>query len=380
MPLLATCVTAQGIVDPAAAGSPWGSLRAIIEASPRRSHGCGRSSRTRGSLRSRSYRIDRLWVSSVVIGGIRHSICYRQGMMKPARSEPSSTQGSPKRRATEAECDPAAVQEPDTGGLTGPDSAATKAHTTLQKSVPAKKGRRSAPKLEHIVAPPVRTRREQRRAVDTKQAILDAALSEFAQVGFEAASIRTIAANTGLQHPLITYHYSTKAILWKAVAQNAFTRIQQLWDEGIFDQENMTPMERLRAEYFAFLRFTVAFPDFHHFMLRESRPGNPRLPWLVQTILLPMMERLLPQIHSAQASGDLPEGNPALIHYMMIGMTSVLSSLKDEIQQSTGLVTDHPNVVDEYLGIIDALIFRRSSRSSDPQAASSSRTITKRVP
>jgi AcrR family transcriptional regulator len=203
-----------------------------------------------------------------------------------------------------------------------------------------------------------RKRQEQQRAIDTRQTILAAALSEFAEMGFDAASIRNIGARTGLQHPLITYHYRTKEILWRAVAENAFAEIRRLWDEDVPDDARMPPIERLRAEYSAFLRFTIAYPDFHHFMLRESRPGNPRLPWLVETILKPTMQRLLPQIRSAQADGDLPQSDPSLIHYMMIGMMSVLSSLKDEIQQSTGLRADDPAVVDAYLAMIDRLVFR----------------------
>jgi len=223
---------------------------------------------------------------------------------------------------------------------------------------PAPANRTAGGKAVAPKAKPVRKRREQQRAIDTKRTILSAALSEFAQVGFEAASIRNIAAITGLQHPLITYHYRTKEILWKAVAEDAFAQIRQLWDEGVAGQRNMAPIERLRAEYSAFLRFTVAYPDFHHFMLRESRPGNPRLPWLVKTILHPTMQRVLPEIESAQAQGLLPPGNPALLHYMMIGMTSVLSSLKDEIQESAGVTADDPRVIDSYLAIIDAIVFR----------------------
>ena len=238
-------------------------------------------------------------------------------------------------------------------------SAASKAPVKRARSVATK------PAAPAEKTKPVRKRREQQRAIETKQTILRAALSEFAQVGFEAASIRNIAASTGLQHPLITYHYRTKDILWKAVAEDAFAQIRRLWDEGIPDQEHMTPIERLRAEYSAFLRFTVDYPDFHHFMLRESRPGNPRLPWLVETILLPTMQRLLPQIESAQESGELPAGNPAMVHYMMIGMTSVLSSLKDEIRQSAGVATDNPAVVDAYLAMMDAVIFRPARPLAD---------------
>ncbi len=210
---------------------------------------------------------------------------------------------------------------------------------------------------------PVRKRREQQRAIETKRAILSAALSEFAQVGFEGASIRNIAAITGLQHPLITYHYRTKEILWQAVAEDAFAQIRQLWDERLAGHEEMSPIERLQAEYSTFLRFTMTYPDFHHFMLRESRPGNPRLTWLVQTIILPTMQRVLPDIERAQAEQLLPPGNPALVHYMLIGMTSVLSSLKEEIKKSVGVATDDPGIVDSYLEIVNAVAFRGAPRS-----------------
>src|SRR5690606_40538295 len=70
-----------------------------------------------------------------------------------------------------------------------------------------------------------RRRAEQQRAKVTRSTILSAALAEFAEKGFEAASIRGIAERAGVQHPLITYHYPTKDALWQAVAESTFARI-----------------------------------------------------------------------------------------------------------------------------------------------------------
>lgn len=218
----------------------------------------------------------------------------------------------------------------------------------------------AASALSPRAARPRTPRREQQRAIDTRQIILEAALSEFAQRGFEAASIRAIGARTGLQHPLITYHFRTKEILWKAVAENAFAQIRALWNQS--DGEVRTPLEELRAEYLSFLRFTIEHPNFHHFMLRENQPGNPRLPWLTEAVLLPTMERLLPQIESAQALGDLPKAPPALVHYLMIGMITVLSSLKQEIGLGAGLDTGDAGVIEAYVALLDALIFRRADK------------------
>lgn len=208
-------------------------------------------------------------------------------------------------------------------------------------------------------------RREQQRAIETRNLILDASLTEFAQRGFEAASIRRIAQRTRLQHPLITYHFRTKLILWRAVAEHAFAEIRTAWDRQAPPDSDLPPIDRVREEYRTFLRFTLQYPDFHHFMLRESHPNNPRLAWLVKTMLRPLLEeRLLPQIRDAQEAGELPPGNPILIHYMLIGVTSVLCSLRDEIEAIAGIRTADPRIEHEYWGLIDETLFghRKASR------------------
>ena len=202
-------------------------------------------------------------------------------------------------------------------------------------------------------------RREQQRAIDTRLLILDAALTEFAQRGFEAASIRRIAERTRLKHPLVTYHFKSKLILWRAVAEHAFAEIKMAWDRQSPPGLGLAPIERVREEYRTFLRFTLMYPDFHHFMLRESHPHNPRLAWLAKYVLSPILnERLLPQIRAAQQAGELPDVvNPILIHYMLIGMTSVLCSLRDEISEISGIEASDPKVEHEYWALIEKTVF-----------------------
>src|ERR1700754_3528730 len=75
-----------------------------------------------------------------------------------------------------------------------------------------------------------RKRAEQQRALETRGAILDAAIAEFAERGFEGASIRAIANRLFFQPPLNTYHYRRKEILWRAAAEHAFAQIRSGWD------------------------------------------------------------------------------------------------------------------------------------------------------
>src|SRR5258708_22344898 len=144
-------------------------------------------------------------------------------------------------------------------------------------------------------------RREQQRAIDTRLMILDAALTEFAQRGFEAASIRRIAERTRLQHPLVTYHFKSKLILWRAAAEHAFAEIKTAWDRQAPPDLELPAIERLREEYRTFLRFTLLYPDLHHFMLRATPPHNPRLAWRPRNVLSSFLnERHLHSFHASQ--------------------------------------------------------------------------------
>src|SRR5450631_2829771 len=105
-----------------------------------------------------------------------------------------------------------------------------------------------------------RRRAEQQRAQSTRTTILEAALAEFAEKGFEAASIRSIAERTGFQHPLITYHYPSKDLRWRAVAEDTFERIRLEWDEHATQVHDLPPLEILRSEYQALFRHSAKFP------------------------------------------------------------------------------------------------------------------------
>ena len=219
-----------------------------------------------------------------------------------------------------------------------------------------------------------RQRAEQQRAQSTRSAILEAALAEFAEKGFEAASIRSIAERTGFQHPLITYHYPSKDLLWQAVAEDTFERIRQEWDERAPEDSNLPPLERLRAEYRALFRHTARFPEFHRFMRQEAATDNPRLHWVAERVLKPLISRLLPQIKAAQAEGLLPPVDPILFHYMMVSLTAALSEFGPEMRVTRRLSADRPEVADAYWSFVEQTVFGTASRAG--AAGSRKRTQT----
>ena len=200
-------------------------------------------------------------------------------------------------------------------------------------------------------------RAEQRRSRATRLSILKAALSEFADKGFEAASIRSIAERTGLQHPLITYHYPTKDALWRATAEYAFEKIREKWDKSGPALSDAAPIEHLREEYRAVFYYTAAFPEFHRFMRQEAMYDNPRLRWVAETVLAPLIDRLLPQIRAAQRDGDLPAIEPIVFHYMMISLTAMLSGFGPEMRVTSRVRPQAPAIVDSYWSLIENMVF-----------------------
>src|SRR6267378_5529177 len=202
-----------------------------------------------------------------------------------------------------------------------------------------------------------RKRAEQQRSLETRGAILDAAIAEFAERGFEGASIRAIADRLGLQHPLITYHYRSKDILWRAAAEHAFAQIRSGWDISAPEGSDLSPLARLRQEYATLFRYTVAFPEFHRFMRQEALTNNPRLKWVAETVLAPLLGRLIPQIVAAQKMRLLPRVDPILFHYMMVSLTATLSGFGPEMQITSGLSSGNPKVIEAYWSLVDETVF-----------------------
>lgn len=201
-------------------------------------------------------------------------------------------------------------------------------------------------------------RREQTRAIETRLAILAAALAEFAEKGYEGASTRSIADRADVVSPLIAYHYRTKEILWQAVATHYLVTLQDSWDKLAADHSDMSPHERVRREFRTLLEFTLQNPNFHHFMIQENRPGSPRMPWLVKTVLEPLLRRVLPHIAAAQEEGTMPPGPPILLYYMLLGMASVPTTLGEEISLNTDLNLGDTTLWETYFSLIESVVFR----------------------
>ena len=128
------------------------------------------------------------------------------------------------------------------------------------------------------------------------------------------------------------------------------------------ENSDLPPLARLREEYATLFRYTVAFPEFHRFMRQEAFTNNPRLKWVAETVVTPLLGRLIPQIVAAQKQGLLPAVDPILFHYMMVSLTATLSEFGPEMQATSGLSAENAKVVEAYWRLVDETVFGKDAR------------------
>lgn len=201
-------------------------------------------------------------------------------------------------------------------------------------------------------------RREQQRSIDTRKAILAAALNEFAERGFDGASMRRIGERAGLDFTLITYHFRNKDTLWRAVAKSAFEELFIGWDTEAPPTVELSQEDRLKREFRAYFAFTAANPAFHGFMMSSMAGDKVRMQWLVDNFLHKLLERVRPQLVEVQQAGGTIAGNPNLLYYLMLGAASALYSLRGEIALTTGYNVENKEISEEFLDLFERAFFR----------------------
>ncbi len=176
----------------------------------------------------------------------------------------------------------------------------------------------------------------QRRASDTRDRIVAAALEAFAERGFDGARTRDIAARAGVNQGLITYHFSSKEALWKAAADRIFALLGQEFGRRLEALRDVEPVARLRGVARHFVRFAAAHPELHRFMVEEGKSDGPRLQWLVDRHVRPLYEASRELIEAAQEEGALLRTDPVHLHYILIGAATHFFVMAAEVRRLTG--------------------------------------------
>jgi TetR/AcrR family transcriptional regulator len=206
--------------------------------------------------------------------------------------------------------------------------------------------------------PVVKKRKTQVRTIETKTKVLDAALLEFADKGFEGTSTRQIADRAGVRHTLLSYHFENKEGLWKIVIQNLNERFRMMFQSRMAATTNMDSHLKLRLIFEEFIRFSFNNPEFHWIMTHEASREGERMEWMLNEYVQPFFFATEELIREAQKSGHFVKGDPRHLLYLFIGAVSRVFMIRAEVENILDVPFNDPTFIKRHSDLCLVLFFR----------------------
>ena len=213
-----------------------------------------------------------------------------------------------------------------------------------------------------LEAKPVRTRmrREQKRALETKDAILEAALIEFSDKGFDGASTRNISITAEVNHRLIGHHFGTKEELWKATAKYVFGAYTKKLRERYANLNDVDEPVMLRE----FILFSAKVPHLFRFMVQANIGERARLDWLIENHILPGMPFELTVLKKAQEVGLIRKGDLLHWRYIFIGAATSIFTLAGEYQSNAKEDPFDDAVLNKHVDMVLSMFLLQDTKSA----------------
>ncbi len=204
--------------------------------------------------------------------------------------------------------------------------------------------------------PPTPRRRPQRRAADTRERIVAAALRAFAEHGFDGATTRAIADAAGVPQGLIAYHFAGKEALWRAAMDHIFGLLRGSLDARGAALASADAPARLRELLRHFVRFSAAHPELHRLMIQEGKRDAARTRWLVETHVRPLYAFTSTLLRALQREGLAPRLPLVSLYYMLIGAACHMFVVAPECRQLTGVDPHAPSVIEAHADALMTLL------------------------
>ncbi|MBJ7415202.1 MAG: TetR/AcrR family transcriptional regulator [Niveispirillum sp.] len=211
---------------------------------------------------------------------------------------------------------------------------------------------------------PVR-RRQQQRAIDTRERIVEAAIAEFAARGFEAASTRAMADAADAKHTLVTYHFNGKEGLWQAAMDRTVKTFTTKQRERLAGLHGVDDAVKLRLVLEDFVRYSAGNLNLHRLMTHSSSGASPQLDAMVGDYLKGYFHLVADLIRSCQAKGQFVEGDPHHLHYLFIGAATRIFMQAPEAARIIGQSPLEPAFIDRHVECCLALFFCEPPKKRD---------------
>jgi TetR/AcrR family transcriptional regulator len=165
--------------------------------------------------------------------------------------------------------------------------------------------------------------RPSRSAMVDTDALLKSARQVFARRGFEATSVREIARDVGVDPALMAHYFGSKEALWTAVVkQIAGQAVPIIEATGRLRVSNLSARERVERALVIFIDRVFSEPDIGLFFSTAATEQGERLNILVDCLVRPYHDVLVPLLVDAMDCGTLARNDPEVLYWMLINAIS----------------------------------------------------------
>lgn len=195
-------------------------------------------------------------------------------------------------------------------------------------------------------------RRRRAGSDELRERLIDAALAEFSQNGFEGASTRAIAARADAHQPQINYHFDSKDALWRAAVDHVMAEFDVMFADIDLSDARTSMADIIRR----LVRFAAEYPELHRIMMQEGTNDTDRVRWLVEAHIRPRSELALQFWEDAVAAGVAAPVGSGMFHYLLVGSATLPFANAPEARLLLGVEPTDPAMVDEYADALVAVL------------------------
>lgn len=213
------------------------------------------------------------------------------------------------------------------------------------------------------IKPPVsrsrgRPSRDERSAAQTRSTILEASLTLFAERGFEGASMRNIAAEVGVEHSLLRYHFGDKGALWREAVLQMIKRLDAEMAMAWAGTEQQSLVERFKCYLRAYVRYCATHPEHARIIVQESMKPSDRVAWIVEKGVVRQHRSLIPVLRILMRQGHLPDVPIPSLIYMISAAAQTIFMLANEVKAAHGVDYSRSIEVERHADALIALFVK----------------------
>lgn len=194
------------------------------------------------------------------------------------------------------------------------------------------------------------------RRGESREAVLQAALTVFARTGFKGATVREIARLARVNHATIRYHYETKDKLWRAAVTFLYERQASELALDDLTAAALDEREFLRRVVERYVRYCARHPEHARISVQESILGGARLRWMSREYIRNVHGVVAPYLERSMQKGLIRQADPVSFLYILALASQSVFLLDQEVQAVHGVDVFAPASVDRHVEAVLRLV------------------------